>query len=157
MRTNPNTVGDPDTKSVSRFTFFSRLGGLALEEPDMKFLLSTAAIAVMTLVPATASAQFAGLDNNTVFAGTVGAGLGGVVGSQLAGSNNRTEGAAIGALAGGLAGAAYGNSQSSYYGNPYAGQFNPGFNGRNLAGTARLVPTSQGQVNVKKVPQSVRF
>jgi len=111
-------------------------GELALEEPEMKFLLSTAAIATLTFVPAAAYAQFAGLDNNTVFAGAVGAGLGGVVGSQLAGSNNRTEGAAIGALAGGLAGAAYGNSQSTYYGNPYAGQFNPGFNGRTLAGTA---------------------
>ena len=101
----------------------------------MKFLLSTAAIAAMALVPASASAQFLGLDNNTVVSGTIGAGLGGVIGSQIAGSNNRTEGAALGALAGGLAGAAYGNSQSSYYGNPYAGQFNPGFNGRNLAGT----------------------
>jgi len=71
----------------------------------MKFLLSTAAIAAMSLTPVAASAQFAGLDNNTVVAGTVGAGLGGVIGGQLAGSNNRTEGAAIGALAGGLAGA----------------------------------------------------
>ncbi len=102
----------------------------------MKLLLSTAAIAAMVFVPASASAQFLGLDTNTVFSGTAGAGLGGVIGHQIAGSGNRTEGAAIGALVGGLAGSAYGNSQSSYGGNPYAGQFNPGFNGGNLAGTA---------------------
>lgn len=103
----------------------------------MKFLFSTAAIAALALVPATASAQlFGGLDNNTVLGGTVGAGLGGVIGSQLAPSGNRTEGSAIGAVVGGLAGAAYGNSRSNFDGNPYAGQFNPGFNGQNLAGTA---------------------
>jgi len=101
----------------------------------MKFLMTTVAVAAMAFVPATAQAQlFGGLDNNTLLGGTVGAGLGGAIGSNLAGSGQRDEGTAIGAALGGLAGAAYANSRSNYYGNPYAGQFNPGFNGRNLAG-----------------------
>ncbi|WP_154813637.1 hypothetical protein [Hellea balneolensis] len=101
----------------------------------MKFLMTTAAIAAMALVPQAAQAQlFGGLDNGTLLGGTVGAGLGGAIGSNLAGSGQRDEGTAIGAVVGGLAGAAYANSRSNYYGNPYAGQFNPGFNGRNLIG-----------------------
>lgn len=103
----------------------------------MKFLFSTAAIAALICVPATASAQlFGGLDNNTVLGGTVGSGLGAVIGSQIAPSGNRTEGSAIGAVVGGLAGASFGNSRSNFAGNPFAGQFNPGFNGQNLAGSA---------------------
>ena len=102
----------------------------------MKILMTTVAIAAMAFVPATAQAQlFGGLDNGTLLGGTVGAGLGGAIGSNLAGSGQRDEGTAIGAVVGGLAGAAYANSRSNYYGNPYAGQFNPGFNGRNLVGT----------------------
>lgn len=86
--------------------------------------------------PMTANAQlFGSVDNNTLLYGGAGAGLGAFAGSQIAPSGNRTEGAAIGAVAGGLLGAAYGNSRSTYYGNPYAGQFNPGFNQRNLIGT----------------------
>ena len=101
----------------------------------MKLLLGSAAALALITVPATANAQlFGNLDNNTVLGGTAGAGLGAVLGSQIAPSGNRTEGAAIGALAGGLLGASYGNSRSNYYGNPYAGQFNPGFNGNNLLG-----------------------
>ena len=103
----------------------------------MKRLLSTAAIAVAAFFPVSASAQFIGnLDNTTVLGGLGGAGLGGVIGSQIAPSGNRTEGAAIGAVVGGLAGTSFGNSRSNFAGNPFAGQFNPGFNGRNLAGTA---------------------
>lgn len=84
----------------------------------------------------TANAQlFGGLDNNTILGGGAGAGLGALVGSGIAPRGNRTEGAAIGALVGGLGGAAYGNQQSQFAGNPFAGQFNPGFNGRNLLGT----------------------
>ena len=78
---------------------------------------------------------FGGLDNNTLLGGATGAGLGAVIGSNIAPSGNRTEGSAIGALVGGLAGASFGNQRSTYYGNPYAGQFNPGFNGGNLFGT----------------------
>lgn len=102
----------------------------------MKFLMTTVAVAAMAFVPQAAQAQlFGGLDNGTLLGGTVGAGLGGAIGSNLAGSGQRQEGTAIGAVVGGLAGAAYANSRSNYYGNPYAGQFNPGFNGRNLVGT----------------------
>lgn len=102
----------------------------------MKILMTTVAVAAMAFVPATAQAQlFGGLDNGTLLGGTVGAGLGGAIGSNLAGSGQRDEGTAIGAVVGGLAGAAYANSRSNYYGNPYAGQFNPGFNTRNLVGT----------------------
>ena len=101
----------------------------------MKILMTTVAVAAMAFVPATAQAQlFGGLDNGTLLGGTVGAGLGGAIGSNLAGAGQRDEGTAIGAAIGGLAGAAYANRQSNFYGNPYAGQFNPGFNGRNLAG-----------------------
>ena len=103
----------------------------------MKYFKATVAALTLTLaLSTTANAQlFGGLDNNTVFAGGAGAGLGAVIGRQIAPRGNRTEGAAIGALVGGLGGAAYGNQKSRYGGNPYAGQFNPGFNGRNLIGT----------------------
>jgi len=55
----------------------------------MKFLLSTAAIAAMAFVPATASAQFGSFDSGPFLGGSVGAGLGGVIGSEIAGSGNR--------------------------------------------------------------------
>ena len=101
----------------------------------MKILMTTVAVAAMAFVPATAQAQlFGGLDNGTLLGGTVCAGLGGAIGSNLAGAGQRDEGTAIGAALGGLAGAAYGNSRSNYFGNPFAGQFNPGFNGNNLLG-----------------------
>ena len=79
----------------------------------MKFLLSTATIAAMALIPATASAQFSGFNSNTVFGGAAGAGVGGVIGSQIAGSGNRTEGAVIGAVLGGLGGSALANGRSN--------------------------------------------
>ena len=103
----------------------------------MKYFKSAvAAVSLALVAPTTANAQlFGGLDNNTVLAGGTGAGLGALAGSRIAPRGNRTEGAAIGALVGGLGGAAYGNSRSRYGGDPYAGQFNPGFNGRNLIGT----------------------
>ncbi len=103
----------------------------------MKYLTLTAAATALLFAPATANAQFfgSGLDNSSVLGGLGGAGIGGALGSRIAGSGNRTEGAAIGAVLGGLAGTSYGNSQSSYYGNPYAGSFNPGFSGNSLLGT----------------------
>ena len=100
------------------------------------------AILALTLpalaIAAPAHAQFFGstVDNNTVIGGLAGAGIGGAIGSNIAGSGNRDEGTAIGALIGGLAGAGIGNRRSNFYGNPYAGSYNPGFNGRNLLGTA---------------------
>ncbi len=103
----------------------------------MKILSITVAAAALLLAPTTANAQlFGGLDNSTVLGGLAGAGLGGAIGSNLAGSGNRDEGTAIGAALGGLAGASFGNRNSNYYGNPYAGSFNPGFSGRSLLGTA---------------------
>ena len=102
----------------------------------MKLLsLSVATAALMTL-PMSANAQlFGGFDNNSLLGGAIGAGLGGALGSNLAGSGVRDEGTAIGAVLGGLAGASFGNSRSRYAGNPYAGSFNPGFNGNNLLGS----------------------
>ena len=103
----------------------------------MKLITLSAASALLAFA-APAQAQFfgPGVDNSTVLGGLTGAGIGGALGSNIAGSGNRDEGTAIGALVGGLAGAAYGNSRSNYYGNPYAGSFNPGFNTRSLLGTA---------------------
>lgn len=103
----------------------------------MKFLSLTAAAAALLLAPTTAHAQlFGGFDNSSVLGGLAGAGIGGAIGSNLAGSGNRDEGTAIGAALGGLAGVAYGNRNSRYGGNPYAGSFNPGFSGNSLLGTA---------------------
>ena len=99
--------------------------------------MGTATLLALALCSPSAEAQLIGnLDNSTLLGGAVGAGLGGVIGSNIAPNGQGDEYTAIGAVAGGLAGAAYGNSRSTYAGNPYAGQFNPGFNGRNLAGTA---------------------
>jgi len=97
----------------------------------MKVLLTTAAIAAMALIPATASAQFGGLNTNSLFGGTAGAGIGGVIGSQIAGSGNRTEGAVIGAVVGGLAGSTLANAQNNQFNN--GGFNNSGFNGRSNA------------------------
>ena len=103
----------------------------------MKFLTLSAATLALCAMPMTANAQlFGGFDNSTLLSGAVGAGLGGAIGSNLAGSGVRDEGTAIGAVLGGLAGAAYGNSRSRYGNNPYAGSFNPGFSGNNLLGSA---------------------
>lgn len=101
----------------------------------MKHLAITVALIALGTTPV-AHAQFVGnLDNNTLAGGLVGAGLGGVIGSNLAPNGLGDEYTAIGATVGGLAGAAYGNRNSRYAGNPYAGQFNPGFNSRTLLGT----------------------
>jgi outer membrane lipoprotein SlyB len=104
----------------------------------MKTLLTLSVATAALAFSAPAHAQFlgGGFDNSTVLGGLAGAGLGGALGSNIAGSGNRDEGTAIGALVGGLAGAAYGNSRSNYSGNPYAGQFNPGFSGQSFLGTA---------------------
>lgn len=101
----------------------------------MKYLTLTVALAALTIAPAAQAQLFGGLDNNTVLAGAVGAGIGGAIGSNLAPNGQGDEYTAIGGVLGGLAGASYGNSRSHYAGNPYAGRFNPGFNGRNLVGT----------------------
>lgn len=68
--------------------------------------------------------------NDKVAAGLVGAVLGGVVGSQMAGNGARTEGSAIGAVLGGLAGAGIADKQTdcdpnynhSYSGSTYGSQ-----------------------------------
>lgn len=76
----------------------------------MKFLIGSAAIAVLAAMPFSASAQLIGnLDNNTVLGSAIGAGLGGALGSNLAGSGQRQEGTAIGAALGGVAGYALSN------------------------------------------------
>lgn len=100
------------------------------------FKTTVAALAIAFGVSTTANAQlFGGLDNNTLLGGLTGAGAGAGLGAIIAPSGNNVEGAAIGALVGGLGGAAFGNQQSQFAGNPFAGQFNPGFNGRTLIGT----------------------
>ncbi len=102
----------------------------------MKYFMTTAAIAALVAMPATAQAQlFGGFDNNSVLGGLAGAGIGGAIGSNLAGSGNRDEGTAIGAALGGLAGVGFGNSRSNFAGNPFAGSFNPGFTGNSLLAT----------------------
>ncbi len=103
----------------------------------MKKLLSTLVLAVATVgIAAPASAQWiGGIDNDTLLGGAIGAGLGGVIGSNLAGGGVQDEGTALGAVIGGLAGASLANRNSNYYGNPYAGTYNPGFSGNNLIGT----------------------
>ena len=103
----------------------------------MKLAILTLALPALAFA-APAHAQFFGptVDNNTVIGGLAGAGIGGAIGSNIAGSGNRDEGTAIGALIGGLAGAGIGNRRSNFYGNPYAGSYNPGFSGGNLIGTA---------------------
>ena len=96
----------------------------------MKFLLSSATIAALALIPASASAQFSGFNGNTVLGGAAGAGIGGVLGSQIAGSGNRTEGAVIGAVLGGLGGSAIANRGSNSRFNSGSGFGAPaGFNG----------------------------
>jgi len=93
MRAARTTVGDSDMMSELRLFIFRP-------------------IAAMALIPATASAQF---NTDTIFGGSAGAGIGGVIGSQIAGSGNRTEGAVIGAVVGGLAGSTLANSQSNTF------------------------------------------
>ena len=60
-------------------------------------------------------------NNDQVIGGVVGALAGGLIGSEVAGRNARTEGAVIGALVGGFAGAslADNNRRSSYNGGRY--------------------------------------
>lgn len=108
--------------------------GIGIEEPKMKFLMSSAAIAALAFVPTTANAGgssygcgaspcasgfnsgasrygggFGQSGGNGLIGAGVGAALGGVLGSQLAGSGARTEGSYIGAALGGAAGYAIGN------------------------------------------------
>ena len=107
------------------------------KEPKMKYIMTSAAVAALVALPVTAQAQFfgSGFDNSSVLGGLAGAGIGGALGSNLAGSGNRDEGTAIGAALGGLAGVGFGNSRSRYGNNPFAGSFNPGFTGNSLLGT----------------------
>ena len=67
------------------------------------------------MLPTTAQAQM--FDGNTL----IGAGLGGVLGSQLAGSGARTEGSYIGAALGGLIGSSMSRRNSRYGGGYYGG------------------------------------
>ena len=93
----------------------------------MKFLMSTAAIAALAFVPATANAQYHGGNSNPWIGAGVGAVAGGVLGSQFAGSGARTEGSAIGAVLGGAAGYAIANrSHASRYGHSGYG-YNGGY------------------------------
>lgn len=103
----------------------------------MRISITLAAIGTLALLPATASAQYYYYpDNdrreNQVVGGLIGAGLGAVAGSQLAGSGARTEGSVLGAVVGGLAGAAIadGRRNRGYYGSqPYYnnGYYNQGY------------------------------
>ena len=98
-----------------------------------RITLAVAAVAVMAITPSVASAQYYYPDNNRddqVVGGLIGAGLGAVLGSQVAGSGARTEGSVIGALVGGLAGSqiAGSNSNRGYYGN--SGYYNGGYYNR---------------------------
>lgn len=88
------------------------------EESYMKFFTTATAIAALLCVPATAHAQF---DGRTLVGGAIGAGIGGVIGSNLAGGGVQDEGTAIGAVLGGLAGASIANRTRSNYGNYYGG------------------------------------
>jgi len=83
-------------------------------------LISSAALMAALIIPATANAQV--FDRNVL----IGAGLGGVIGSNLAGGGVQDEGTAIGAVLGGLAGAAYSNRSNRYSGG-YG--YNTGFQG----------------------------
>lgn len=73
-----------------------------------------------------------GVSNRQVVGGLVGGSLGSVVGRQIAGSGNRTEGAIIGGLVGGVAGTAFaGRTQPSYgtsYVQPRSYSHTPSFN-----------------------------
>jgi hypothetical protein len=53
-------------------------------------------------------------NNSTVAAGAIGAILGGILGSNIAGHGDRTEGAVLGAVVGGGLGAAVGNANDKY-------------------------------------------
>jgi len=98
----------------------------------MKFkAISAGLLAGAFLIPTSASAQM--FDGRTLLGAGIGAGLGGVLGSNLAGGGVQQEGTAIGAVLGGLAGAAIANSGrggyrgSSRYGNNWRGNY--GYNG----------------------------
>lgn len=73
-----------------------------------------------------------GFSGNNLLGAGIGAGLGGAIGSNLAGSGNRQEGTAIGAVLGGLAGYGIANARSNRYGNQ--GFANQGFAGQGFAG-----------------------
>ena len=93
---------------------------------SFKFGLALAAVATLAVAPM-ASAQTN--NNGQLLGGAVGAVLGGVAGSQLARSGDRTEGSVIGAVVGGLAGAAIGgnNNRNNFGGN--GSYYNGGYNG----------------------------
>ena len=99
----------------------------------MKSLYLGAAIAALSLAPATAQAQVFpnNFDGDTLAGGLIGAGVGGAIGSNLAGGGVQDEGTAIGAALGGLAGANIANSRR---GGGYGGGLLHGQSGRNLAG-----------------------
>ena len=114
-----------------------------------KTTLSTlAAIALVGAVSAPAMAQSSfnqrvqavRQDNNNdqLVGGAIGAVLGGVIGSEVAGRGNRTEGAVVGALLGGVTGAAIADNGSNRRFNNRGfstrGGFNSGFRNRNSFG-----------------------
>ena len=61
----------------------------------MKIFTTATAVAALLAIPATAQAQF---DGTTLLGSAIGAGLGGVIGSNLAGDGVQDEGTAIGAV-----------------------------------------------------------
>ena len=85
----------------------------------MKHLLRSLTLGVaVTAFVSPASAQFLGLDNDGLVGGAVGAGIGGVIGSNLAAGDVQDEGTALGAVIGGIAGYAIASgSNGSRYGN----------------------------------------
>ncbi len=96
----------------------------------MKSIITGLAIvAASTAFAAPASAQFGGgLDGDGLLGAAIGAGIGGVIGSNLAAGDVQQEGTALGAVLGGVAGYAIasGGNDRGYRGHSYGG---PGYYG----------------------------
>ena len=93
---------------------------------NMKLIYSVAIATTLSLSTAASAQIFGGHNGRTLLGATIGAGLGGALGSNLAGGGVQDEGTAIGAVLGGLAGAAIANQGSSRYGG-----YNYGYGGGN--------------------------
>lgn len=95
------------------------------------YLFGTAAAVALLATPAIANAQINFDNRNDYYATGAGAVLGGVIGSNLAGSGVQDEGTAIGAVVGGVLGNAIGNAtgygQNAGYG--HAGYAHAGYAG----------------------------
>lgn len=93
-------------------------------------MITTCALSALIAAPAANAQVFGDLDSRGIVGTVIGSGLGGVLGSNIAGSGVQDEGTAIGAVVGGLAGMAIAN-RTDRYGN---GGFIPGLNTRNTLG-----------------------